>query len=60
MIQLTDAPPEVDVLLRLDSGFGRIQRSSHHKAVDSLVGEVATALEDIPAGAIGKAELRGT
>ena len=28
--------------------------------VDSLVGETAVALEDIPAGAIGKAEMRGT
>jgi len=28
--------------------------------VDSLVGETATPLEDIPAGAVGRAELRGT
>jgi inner membrane protein len=28
--------------------------------VDSLVGETAIAAEDIPAGSIGKAELRGT
>jgi hypothetical protein len=28
--------------------------------VDSLVGETAVPLEDIPAGAIGKAEMRGT
>jgi inner membrane protein len=28
--------------------------------VDSLVGEVATPLEDIPPGAIGRAELRGS
>ena len=30
------------------------------KAVDSLVGETATAMEDIPVNAFGKAELRGT
>jgi len=29
-------------------------------AVDRLVGEVAVPLEDIPAGAVGRAELRGT
>lgn len=28
--------------------------------IDSLVGETATALDEIPAGAIGRAELRGT
>ena len=28
--------------------------------VDSLTNEVATALEDLPAGGMGKAELRGT
>ena len=28
--------------------------------VDSLVGETAFALEDIPAGAVGRVELRGT
>jgi inner membrane protein len=28
-------------------------------AVDTLVGELAVALEDLPPGAIGKAELRG-
>jgi inner membrane protein len=28
--------------------------------VDSLVGDIAVPLEDIPSGAVGKAELRGT
>jgi inner membrane protein len=28
--------------------------------VDSLVGDIAVPLEDIPAGAVGRAELRGT
>jgi membrane protein implicated in regulation of membrane protease activity len=28
--------------------------------VDSMIGEMATALEALPAGAIGKAELRGS
>lgn len=31
-----------------------------HAEVDSLVGEVAIPLEALPAGAIGRAELRGT
>ncbi|HET8720779.1 MAG TPA: NfeD family protein [Nitrospira sp.] len=31
-----------------------------HADVDSMVGEVAIPLEDLPAGATGKAELRGT
>jgi len=35
-------------------------RQRESLAVDSLVGEVAVALEDLPPGAIGKAELRGT
>ena len=30
------------------------------KDVDSLVGDIALPLEDIPAGAVGRAELRGT
>jgi membrane protein implicated in regulation of membrane protease activity len=30
------------------------------KDVDSLVGEIALPLEDIPAGGVGRAELRGT
>ncbi len=35
------------------------RRISPSKEVDSLVGETAEATEDIPAGAVGKAELRG-
>ena len=31
-----------------------------HADVDSMVGEVAIPLEDLPAGATGKAELRGS
>jgi len=30
------------------------------KDIDSLVGDIAVPLEDIPAGAVGRAELRGT
>ncbi len=30
------------------------------KDVDTLVGDIAVPLEDIPAGAVGRAELRGT
>lgn len=37
----------------------RFQKSIPNKQVDSLVGETAVALEDIPAGGMGKAELRG-
>jgi membrane protein implicated in regulation of membrane protease activity len=43
---------------------GRLVAWSHGggqaPAVDSLPGEVATPLEDLPPGAIGKAELRGS
>jgi membrane protein implicated in regulation of membrane protease activity len=35
-------------------------RTADHAEVDSLVGETCVVLEEIPAGAIGKAELRGT
>ncbi len=35
-------------------------RPQNRKEVDSLVGETAVVLEEIPPGAIGKAELRGT
>jgi len=42
-------------LLRLIHG---IKKPDH--PVDSMVGTLATPLEDIPAGAVGKAELRGT
>jgi inner membrane protein len=30
------------------------------KDIDTLVGDIAVPLEDIPSGAVGKAELRGT
>lgn len=35
-------------------------RSPKAKSVDSLIGEIALTLGDIPAGAVGKVELRGT
>ena len=35
-------------------------RLNETKVVDSLVGEVATAVEDIPASAVGRAEMRGS
>ncbi len=38
----------------------RMNRGEAHEAVDSLVGELATAKDAIPAGAHGHAELRGT
>lgn len=38
----------------------RFQRHSPVSSVDNLASEIATALEDIPAGGRGKAELRGT
>jgi membrane protein implicated in regulation of membrane protease activity len=37
-----------------------VEPVSRPHEVDSLVGETAVPLEDIPAGAIGKAEMRGT
>jgi membrane protein implicated in regulation of membrane protease activity len=37
-----------------------LQRDAPGGDVDSLVGDVATPLEEIPPGAIGRAELRGT
>src|SRR5262245_11410018 len=39
---------------------GRLNLQGSQRPVDSLVGEAAAALEDIAAGGIGKAELRGT
>ncbi len=38
----------------------RFQAGVQEKEIDSLLGETATALETLSAGAIGKAELRGT
>lgn len=38
----------------------RFQKGIPNKQVDSLVGETAVALEEIPAGGMGKAELRGS
>ena len=38
----------------------RFERSIPQKQVDSLVGETAVAMEEIPAGGVGKAELRGS
>ena len=38
----------------------RMQLDGPGKDVDSLVGDIAMPLEDIPAGAVGRAELRGT
>jgi len=38
----------------------RLETVAPKHDIDSLVGEAAVALEDTPAGAIGKAEMRGT
>ena len=38
----------------------RMNRGEAHEAVDSLVGELATAVDAIPPGQHGRAELRGT
>jgi membrane protein implicated in regulation of membrane protease activity len=43
------------LVARFGRGFAGAGRD-----VDSLVGESATALEDLPAGALGRVELRGT
>lgn len=37
-----------------------LDRNIPNAPIDTLVGELATVLEEIPAGAVGKAELRGT
>jgi membrane protein implicated in regulation of membrane protease activity len=49
----------VSLLLFRKPLLARFQHSMPRGKVDSLVGEMAKALEDIPAGAIGTAELRG-
>jgi len=36
------------------------RREPPRAAVDSLIGETAVLTEDLPAGGVGKAELRGT
>ncbi len=38
----------------------RFQHLSPESDVDNLTTEIATALEELPAGGLGKAELRGT
>lgn len=38
----------------------QLHESGADKHIDSLVGEVVTLLDDLPPGAVGKAELRGT
>ena len=40
--------------------MGRLQQNANADRVDSLVGEVAMASGDIPAGGHGRAELRGS
>ncbi len=40
--------------------LARFQRGMPNHKVDSLVGQTAEALDDIPVGGLGKAELRGT
>ena len=50
----------VGSLLFFRSRFMRWMHLDHPgKDVDSLVGDVAVPLEDIPAGAVGRAEMRG-
>ena len=49
------------LLLFRDPLLARIKkRQSGSPSVDSLAGQIAVLLEDLPAGAVGKAELRGT
>lgn len=50
----------VSLLLFRKPLLERFQKSIPNKQVDSLVGETAVALEEIPAGGMGKAELRGS
>ena len=49
------------LLLFRDPLLARLKRrQSENPPVDSLVGQIALLLEDLPPGAVGKAELRGT
>ena len=50
----------VGALLLFRSPLLRMLQPDSPTDVDSLVGEVAIPLEDIPPGAVGRAELRGT
>lgn len=47
-------------LVTLRGTLRRIMSSGRQGAVDSLVGEAAVVLEDVPGGGVGKVELRGT
>jgi membrane protein implicated in regulation of membrane protease activity len=48
------------VLLLRRPLLARVKPTRALPPIDSLVGEVATLLEDLPPGAVGKAELRGS
>lgn len=50
----------VSLLLFREPLLRRIERSQRKDTVDLLEGETAVALEEIAAGSIGKAELRGS
>ena len=39
---------------------GRVSPGRNPRPVDSLVGEAAVALEDLPSGGVGKVEVRGS
>jgi membrane protein implicated in regulation of membrane protease activity len=48
------------LLLFRDPLLRRMRAAEHTGPVDALTSDVATATEDIPPGAIGRAELRGS
>jgi inner membrane protein len=49
----------VALLLFRDPLLRRMRASEHTGPIDALTSDIAIAKEDIPAGAIGRAELRG-
>jgi membrane protein implicated in regulation of membrane protease activity len=50
----------VSLLVFRDPLLRRMRASEHTGPIDALTSDIAIAKEDIPAGAIGRAELRGT
>lgn len=48
------------LLVFRDPLLRRMRASQRHPPVDSLTSDIAIAKEDIPPGAVGRAELRGT
>jgi membrane protein implicated in regulation of membrane protease activity len=50
----------VSLLVFRDPLLRKMRASEHAGPIDALTSDIAIAKEDIPAGAVGRAELRGT